>query len=122
MKYIIFSLLVLNLTACSFWGQTEQKNTTTDIIAWSGQTTESGTVATDTGSTVSPEDTNNTMMTNTSGSTSNSHTGTVTSSGSHTSGTGVTTKGTGTVDNDPEVQSITNDIDKIFDDIAKEGK
>lgn len=121
MKYIVFSLLLLNLTACSFWGSPEQKNTTTDIMAGSGQTAQSGVTTADASGAVSPENTNN-AMTNASGSTSNSHTGTVTSSGHVSTGTGTTMKGSGAADNDAEVQSITNDIDKIFDDIAKDGK
>ncbi len=114
MKYLVFSLLLLNLTACSLWNpfgpKIEEKNTT-DIIAGSGQTTQSGALTTDKNDTVSPSDTNNATMT---GSTDSSTGGSTATSSGQTS--------TGSANQDSEVQSITDDIDKIFDDIAKESK
>ncbi|MDD2916248.1 MAG: hypothetical protein PHH70_00180 [Candidatus Gracilibacteria bacterium] len=117
MKYIVCSLVFLNLTGCSLLNNGGE-STPSPIVSESGRVSQETTALSGSNALSSTGD-----VLSTSGGTSISSGTTqtlvspkpplVTATGTKTGTSG---------DTDPEVESITNDINKIFDDIAKEGK
>lgn len=123
MKYIIFSLLIAGLASCSLFNNTDNTSPVPAIVpvvtesgtsVASGSTTQSGAedmsqsgaVSTETGSNITTSGASVTPSVRPSGAT----------------GSTVQTGTTSATEKDPEVEKITKDIDKIFDDIAREGK